>query len=80
MVNDPQQDLMELIRQADEEAVKQRSFAIHIEPVCTVNVDCDETFKLYVYVSGHKLWDKGLNPKHNRAHCTECNGPKKPVR
>jgi hypothetical protein len=72
MVNSPQDDLFDLVRQQYLQYENGAGPAIHIEHVDTIQRDCEETFKLCVYVSGHKLWNVGLNPKHDTTHCAEC--------
>lgn len=69
MVNDPQDDLLDLIRQACAKAVKEKRSAILVDEVEGTN---QEVFELSVRVNGHDLWNIGLNRKHDRDRCDKC--------
>jgi hypothetical protein len=69
MFNGPQDDLLDLFRQAVENAKKEKRSAVHIEEDDNPRGD---TFKLFVYVDGHDLWKVGLNKDHGRESCAEC--------
>lgn len=75
-LNDPQDDLLDLIRQACANAVKNKTAAIKCKKVgfgLVPNTDhTDEVFKLSVKVSGHDLWALGLNEEHPGRKCSRC--------
>lgn len=72
MVNDPQDDLLDLIRQACAKAVKEKRAAIFVEDDDGYHGDA---VKLYVWVDGHDLWNVGLNKNHDRESCEKCSPP-----
>jgi hypothetical protein len=72
MVNDPQDDLLDLIRQEFEKANKEKRSAIHTELEQVADNACLEMYKVFVYVSGHDLWSIGLNKDHDRDGCDKC--------
>lgn len=76
MVNDPQDDLLDLIKQECAKAVMEKRAAIHFEQAAEDDEHLDysiEQFKLVVYVDGHDLWKVGLNKWHDQAICVRCN-------
>jgi hypothetical protein len=70
MINDPQDDLLDLIRQACAKAVREKRSAILVDEVGGYN---QEVFELSVRVNGHDLWNIGLNSNHDRKNCDWCN-------
>ena len=71
MVNDPQDDLLDLIKQECAEAKKEKRRGISIEEDDHPGVY--DTFRLSAYVDGHDLWKVGLNKWHDQAICVRCN-------
>lgn len=73
-VNDPQEDLLSLIRAEHEKAVKERRSAIRVDRPGRMR-DGDERIDLVVSVSGHDLWNVGLNKEHDVDMCSRCASP-----
>jgi hypothetical protein len=71
VLNDPQDDLVDLIRQACAQAVKEKRGAIFFEE----DEYHRDAVKLCVWVDGHDLWNVGLNKNHDRDSCEKCSPP-----
>ena len=69
MVNDPQDDLLDLIRQEFAKALKEKRGGLHIEEDDNPRGDM---FKVYALIDGHDLANIGLNKDHDRASCDKC--------
>jgi len=70
MINDPQDDLLDLIRQEFAKALKEKRGGLHIEK------HCHEVFKVYALIDGHLLWNVGLNRDHDTDCCDKCHKDK----
>jgi hypothetical protein len=73
-VNDPQEDLLDLITMEHETAVKEKRSAIRVDRSGRM-LNGEERIDLVVSVSGHDLWNIGLNKDHDADMCAKCMKP-----